>query len=149
MNQEIYIANLMEILEHLNRAKDHLEKSFKRCQTLAPQKQHSDDDLIQFEALTSRFARAADMLIHKVFRAIDGVELAEGGTLIDVLNRAEKRRLIDNLSEIRNIKDLRNDIAHEYLTERLWVLYEEVLDLVPKLLDLIDRATLYTERYRK
>ena len=55
---------------------------------------------------------------------------------------------IDNLSEIREIKDLRNQIAHEYVSDHLWLLHEEVFTLVPKLLELISRVALYAERYR-
>lgn len=145
MKQKDYITNLFEVLVQLNLAKKHLEASFKHC--LAIKNHCSEDDLIQFEALTSRFARTADLLIHKVYRSIDAVELVEGGTLIDVLNRAEKRELIDSLARMRIIKDLRNDIAHEYLTEQLWLLHEEVFKLVPELLDYINRVNIYAKRY--
>ena len=145
MNQKDYVANFLEVLEQLNSAKKHLVASFKRCSKL--NKRCTEENLIQFEALTSRFARTADILIHKVYRSIDAVEFVEGGTLIDILNRAEKRELIDSLSKMRIIKDLRNDIAHEYLAERLWLLHEEVMKHVPELLDYIDRVNHYAEKY--
>lgn len=149
MNQDVYVSNLFDLLDQLNLAKKHLETSLKRCQSIKPKAHQQEDELIQFEALTSRFARTADMLIHKVYRSIDAVELSEGGTMIDILNRAEKRLLINSVSEIRRIKDLRNEIAHEYIIERLWLLHEEVFKQVPALLDLIDRANNYAKKYRK
>ena len=46
------------------------------------------------ENLTSRYSRTIDLIVNKVFRSIDYVELEDSGTLIDVVNRAEKRELI-------------------------------------------------------
>ncbi|MBA3236871.1 MAG: hypothetical protein H0T62_00785 [Parachlamydiaceae bacterium] len=88
------------------------------------------------------------MLIHKVYRSIDAVEFVEGGTLIDVMNRADKRKLIDSIQEMRILKDLRNDIAHEYISERIQFLHQEIFERAPKLLELVDRAVDYCRRYR-
>lgn len=147
MNKNDHVTNLFEGLKQLTLAKKHLESSFKTCQQIHREKRHTEDELIQFEALTSRFARASDMLLQKVYRSIDAVELTEGGSLLDALHRAEKRLLLDSISDMRMIRDLRNDIAHEYITERLWLLHEQIVDLVPKLLDLIERAERYAEKF--
>lgn len=149
MIQKDHLANLIENLEQLNQARKHLETSLERCSRLTSKETLSETNLIEFEALTSRFARISDMLIHKIYRSIDAVELVEGGTLIDVLNRAAKRNLIDSLTEMRAMKDLRNDIAHEYITERLWILHNEVFTRVPKLLELVHRANEYAKKYIK
>jgi hypothetical protein len=37
-----------------------------------------------------------DVILNKVFRSIDAIELEDGGTLLDVVNRAEKRGIIDS-----------------------------------------------------
>ena len=52
-----------------------------------------------------------------------------------------------NKTDMRLIRDLRNDIAHEYITERLWLVHKEVFEMVPKLLDFIQRAILYAKKY--
>ncbi len=65
------------------------------------------------EALSSRYGRFADILINKLFRALDWYELLESGSLIDVLNRAEKRGIM-TVETGREIKELRNKIVHEY-----------------------------------
>lgn len=140
--------NLTEIIEQLQDAAEHLKISLDRCSVCGVQAT-GEDALIEFEALTSRFARVTDMLIHKVYRAIDTVEFVEGGTLIDVMNRADKRNLIDSVLEMRTLKDLRNDIAHEYIAERLQLLHEEVLQRAPKLLQLVTRAVAYCQRFPK
>lgn len=147
MNNNDQTANLKEILSQLEEAAVHLKTSLERCKSIDSDAKE-ENVLIEFEALSSRFARATDMLIHKVYRSIDAVEFVEGGTLIDVMNRADKRKLIDSIQEMRILKDLRNDIAHEYISERIQLLYQEILERTPKVLQLIARAIDYCQRYR-
>lgn len=148
MNND-YIANLNEVVSQLKQAEKHLKVSYKRCQAIGLQGPHNEEQLIEFEALTGRFARLVDMLIHKYFRAVDTVELVDGGTLIDVINRAEKRGLVVSASEVRLLKGLRNDIAHEYLAEKLTALHQEVYQAVPKLFTMIGNADSYAHKYLK
>lgn len=147
MNKINYLQNLQTIILQIRQAEKHLKSSYQRCQKIGLAGPHTEDHLIEFEALTGRFARLVDMLVHKFFRAIDIVELVDAGTLIDAINRAEKRGLIDSALEIRALKDLRNDIAHEYLAERLSKLHEEVYHVVPKLLATISRSIAYSQKY--
>ena len=49
--------------------------------------------------------------------------------------------------QVRALKDLRNDIAHEYLTEKLTLLQTEVYQSVPKLLSMISHALVYAQKY--
>lgn len=138
--------HLAETIDQLKDAAKHLAISLKRCSEI--ESNETEVALIEFEALTSRFARATDILIHKVYRTIDHIEFIDGGTLIDVMNRAEKRGLIDSIHEMRIFKDLRNDIAHEYIAERIQIVHQEVLQQIPKLLELIERAVSYCQKYR-
>lgn len=147
MSKSNHIQNLGKIVKQLKDAEKHLKISYQRCQKMALKEFSDEDYLIEFEALTGRFARWVDMLIHKFFRAIDTVELVDTGTLIDVINRAEKRGLIDSAMEMRSLKDLRNDIAHEYLTEKLTLLQTEVYQSVPKLLSMISAGITYAQKY--
>jgi uncharacterized protein YutE (UPF0331/DUF86 family) len=85
-----------------------------------------------------------------VFRCIDDVEFETQGTLIDTVNRAHKRNLFGNLDEIKLIKDLRNEIVHEYVESNLPELFEEVLENTPKLIKIIETTIQYVEdRYGK
>lgn len=149
MNKPIYIQNLRATLSQLKQAEKHLLVSYRRCEKWGLSGPHTEDNLIEFEALTGRFARIVDMLIHKLYRAIDTVELVDGGTLIDTINRAEKRGLVKSLVEVRALKDLRNDIAHEYLAEKLTRLHKEVYEAVPKLLEMVRKGIEYSEKYVK
>lgn len=69
------------------------------------------------EALTSRFARLCDLVVQRLLRTVDQVELADEGTILDRLARAEKREIISSAEEWRELRELRNEIAHDYLIE--------------------------------
>lgn len=141
------IKQLATALQDLSSTTQWLELSFKKCQQIGMKKHYSADEMEALEALAGRFARACDFLINKVYRAIDKVELEETGTIIDVLNKADKRGLVSSIEEIREIKGLRNIIAHEYAGPKLESIFESVFKHVPSLLDLIARAQTYCQKY--
>jgi len=105
--------------------------------------EYLEEEFDAFETFTSRFARTVDIILQKVLRSIDRVELEDQGTLLDVLNRAHKRGLIDSVDEIRLIRELRNDIVHEYTSGKLADLFADVMSNVPKLLDVAERIDRY------
>jgi hypothetical protein len=122
MNSSIYAKQLRAAAEELLAAVQHLKFSRDSVAQLASVEQMEDwspEALEKVEALTSRFARVVDLLIHRVLRSIDFYELQEPGTLLDVANRAERRGLVDSVDWLREMKDARNRIAHDYTGERL------------------------------
>ena len=78
---------------------------------------------------------------------IDKVEFEDAGTLIDILNRAHKRNLFQSIEDIRYLRELRNDIAHEYKALLLPPIFESVLEHAPLLFTYIDSVIEYCERY--
>jgi uncharacterized protein YutE (UPF0331/DUF86 family) len=101
----------------------------------------------RLEALTSRFARLTDLIISKLFRSIDAMELETGGSILDVVNRAAKRGIVDSVDKIRTLKDLRNEIAHEYATADLTKIFEKVLRLTTDVLKLSVKTENYCQKY--
>ena len=87
------------------------------------------------------------MILQKAFRGIDRVELESGGTLLDVLARAEKRGLIESLEQFRLLRELRNEIAHEYALADLVELFRSVKEQAPALFEIVDRIRAYCEQY--
>ena len=124
-----------------------LERSHGFCQKIRIKDTYTDEEYDHFETLTSRYARVTDMLISKVFRSLDRVEFLQSGTLIDVVNRAHKRNLIDSVDQLRSLKDLRNDIAHEYAHGNLPELFKEVFAVIPILQDIATKTTDYARQY--
>ncbi len=112
-------ALLLAELGDLKRMAAHLSQSLERCADIdlgACADNLSDE---RVEAFTSRFARTADLLVNKVLRTLDLHELDPPGSLLDVLQRAEKRGIIKSARELRLIKNLRNAIAHDYAGDNI------------------------------
>ena len=108
---------------------------------------YSEDEFDEFENLTSRFARTTDLIISKILRTIDTVELMDPGSVIDSANRAEKRGIIDSVSRLRDLKDLRNEIAHQYEADGLPGIFSAVLQAVPELFKMARRMRLYCDNF--
>lgn len=138
---------LNEQLELARKAAAVLQHSYDRVQKFSPlPAQFSSDLLIDLDALTSRFARLSDILLQKVFRAIDAIELVDDGSLIDRMNRAEKRGVIDSAALWREIRQLRNQIAHEYVLSDQRELFERTIQFAPELLRTMARVDHYAQK---
>lgn len=149
MTQKDYIDKLFEDLTELEDALYWLKRSYQICRDIGTKPKYKEDEFDAFETLTGRFARLSDMLIQKIFRSIDKIEFEKEGTLLDILNRSHKRGLIKSIDEIRQIRELRNDISHEYTPRELKDLFEDTLKYTAVLFEIIDRVDKYIEKYQE
>ena len=140
------IEVLKENLNIVNLSMKRLMYSFENCNKTGIKENYSDDEFIAFEAMTARYARTTDMLINKVLRSLDVVEYIDGGTVIDATYNTEKRGIADS-QDLRKLKDLRNSIAHEYVTENIVRFFALVLEFTPRLKQVIDNLNSYCSRY--
>lgn len=136
-------AILENDLSELEKAAQILRYSYDKCVSVDLMEGLGQDTLESFEALTSRFARLSDMMMQKIFRTIDMIELESSGTVRDRIHRAEKKKLIDSADTFIDIRFLRNEIAHEYKSETIYVIFEKVLFLTPLLLKGVDSTVRY------
>jgi len=149
MTQNDYVLNLKETMLKLEETLRWLKRSFNICKEIGIKEKYTEKEFDSFETLTSRFARTIDILIHKLFRSIDAVEFESEGTMIDVINRAHKRNLFESIDQIRLLKELRNEIAHEYVQDALISLFTRVLDSISDLLIIIENTHKYIQKYLK
>jgi len=147
MTQQKYIDNLKESLDILNDSVKWVKRSFGKCSEIGVKENFSEYEYDEFENLASRFARTSDILIQKIFRSIDLMEFERTGTLIDTINRAHRRGLFDSIDDIREIRDLRNDIVHEYVKEELEKLFLKIFKYTPKLLSIVTNVEKYCSGY--
>jgi hypothetical protein len=138
------IELLQEELLGLQLAAGHLGYSMERCRNLIDQEVLPPEQLERLESLTSRFARLADLLIQRIFRLIDEIELTGGGSILDRIYRAEKRGWA-NATELIKIRELRNLIAHEYATEKMLEIYAAVATMSPALLAAVPKVIAYAD----
>lgn len=133
---------LLQQLQAMHKAANKLEWSYKRCLPLNVQQLDNQGEE-KFETLTARFSRMSDILVQKVFRLVDELDLESPGTVRDRINRAEKKGLIDSARDLILIRELRNAIAHEYEEEELIAIHQEVLRLTPAILTIPARIEYY------
>ncbi len=126
-----------------------LNHSFDEVQKIGLKPKYEVSEFDSYENLCSRFSRMIDFLVRKIFRSIDAVEFENQGTLIDTVNHAHKRGLFENIDSVRQIKDLRNEIAHEYIDDALQDLFEDIVRLTPFLIEMAETTLKYTQQYKK
>lgn len=140
-------ALLAEELGLLKRAEEALRYSYERCVEVGQKDQYTPEELERFESLTSRFSRMSDLLLQRVFRLIDRIDLEDQGTVRDRINRAEKKGLVASAEQFILVRELRNRIAHQYVPEGIQSLFAEVLKDIPVLFETAWRVHKYCERY--
>jgi uncharacterized protein YkvS len=141
------VAVLRQNITTLNSSFNRLQNTYNNCVRIGIKPGYTDEEFDSFEVMTSRYARTTDLLINKTLRSLDIVEFVDGGTIIDVVNRTAKRGIISDVTDLRNLKDLRNAIAHEYETEDIAAFFAAVLQAVPRLFETIKRLNTYCERH--
>jgi uncharacterized protein YutE (UPF0331/DUF86 family) len=146
MSRQIHAAYLAESLAELERALRHLIYSGEACADFTPDEPTPTEEVLaRIEAFTSRFARVVDLMSKRVLRAMDQFEMYEAGTLLDVANRAEKRGVIESVDWLRELKDTRNRISHDYAGDRLPEILVYCREQLPCLLATCKRINEYGE----
>ena len=90
----------------------------------------------------------ANVFMQKFLKLIDKLERDTDGSVIDRLNRAEKRDIVKSAQDMIKIRDLRNSIAHEYIPEALIDIYRDVLKYCPDLIQACNKAIKYSKKYQ-
>lgn len=146
MNKKCSIDLLKDVIAQVEQAVKQLEIAYNHCRNFRSQRHFSEQESMDLEAMTARFSRLVDLFTSKLLRAIDAAELITDGTLIDVMNRAEKRGIIKSSESLRSLKELRNEIAHEYLLQKLELLHDNIFESIPLILDMVDKGCRYAEK---
>ncbi|MBU2507748.1 MAG: nucleotidyltransferase substrate binding protein, partial [Bacteroidetes bacterium] len=69
------------------------------------------------------------------------------GTLLDAVNRAHQRGLIESIDKMREIRDLRNQIVHEYVKADLQNVFIDILEFTPLLISICNNIFEYCKKY--
>ncbi len=136
MNDRQTLKLLMqENIQQLSKASDQLALSLTRCEHIdISSNRLTIDQQEKLEALTSRFARLTDLITQKTLRLIEQIELENIGSLLDRINKAEKKGLIKSAVEFIEIRQLRNSITHDYDIETLNKIFQSCIKYAPTLI---------------
>ncbi|MBC7720981.1 MAG: hypothetical protein H7068_03105, partial [Pedobacter sp.] len=134
MSQELNILKeLHSEFELVKKALSHLQHSYNSCLAIGLQENYTDAELEKWEAFTARYARLSDIITQKVMNTILLVETGSTGSLLDKANFTEKLGWVIKAEDFRQLRFLRNYIAHEYLKQNTNEIFELVLDNYSKL----------------
>ncbi|WP_457622334.1 hypothetical protein [Persephonella sp.] len=144
--QKIFCENLQLLNKNVQWLKRSLQKAKKI--ELESKKDLNESDLETLETLSNRFRRTVDILINKVLRSLDILELEDITRKLDIVIRAEKRGFVDDYNLLIEMKDLRNELVHEYIQENLIEKFKEVLEKTPLLIDIVKKINYYSKKMR-
>ena len=144
---KLHLEVLKENLQKLNLSSEWVRKSYEQAVKINIKKDNTLEELEKLEVLASRYARTADMLVNRMLRSIDTLELEDIGTVIDIMNRAEKRGIVESAELLHKIKDLRNSIVHEYQIDEIAKSFGDIIKYSPILLEVIKNVNKYCSRY--
>ena len=141
--RKLLAAQLDEYLTILEKSMAALDYSYDKCSAIGEKEDYDLEQQESFEALTSRFARTSDILTQKVFKSIFILLQEDMKTIIDMANFLEKLEIVDNADDLLNIREIRNQIAHEYVEPDVKSLFRDVLHYVPQLKNIINNVKAY------
>lgn len=123
--------------------------SFDKCRRIGVKSEYGLEEQESFEALTARFARTSDILTQKVIKSLFMLLQEDVKTIIDTANFLEKLEIIETADHLLNIREVRNQIAHEYILSDTGALYDDVMNYVPVLQDLVQKIGVYYQKISK
>ena len=136
---------LAEDFRRLDSAMLVLQHSLLLCQKIGVKADYSLEELDRFECLTSRFARASDIYTQKAMKGIILILREEANTFIDRANLFEKLE-IARAEDLILIRDLRNEISHEYKMADITEIFEAVIEYSEKLIEIVKRTKVFAEK---
>jgi hypothetical protein len=132
-------ASNLESLLNLNwnllkQALPSFERSLVKCRDIDFSPPISFETEESLDALSSKFSRVSDIYTQKVIKTLLFFLREDAPTFLDRMNLCEKLGIIPSAEELIAIRDLRNIIAHEYLSENLVEIYREIIQLSDNLM---------------
>lgn len=138
---------LEESFRQAEEAAIHLNISFERCKIFIDDEGFTEEQLIELEALTARFARVSDLVVQKIFKTIDKLDVSTPGTVRDRIMQAEKKGLIKDADTLLEIRNVRNTIAHEYESTNMRETFLFVFRHSPLLFEILKNAKQYSNKF--
>lgn len=143
--ESLMIEELKEDFKRLDRAVEMLKYSLQQCRKICKKTDYSLEELDRFESLTSRFARTSDIYTQKVMKGIIMILREEANVFIDRINLFEKLE-ISSSEDLKLIRDLRNEISHEYKVDDITEIFEAVIEYSGRLMKIIEKTKAFIKK---
>ncbi len=145
-NDHIILELLGSEWELLQASVGTLELSIRKCQAIGIKDSYTFEELESFDSLTSKYNRTSDIFTQKVLRTVWIILHEPFAPFIDMMNKCEKMLIIHSADQMIEIRDMRNQISHEYIPEAIRDLVPEVIELTSQLMDNIDDCHHFLEK---
>jgi len=133
---------LLELLQSewqlLHASLETLQLSVEKCRKIGVKVEYSFEEQESFDSLTSKFSRTSDLFTQKVIRTTWLLLHESFVPFIDMMNSCVKMEMLQSTDEMIGIRDMRNQIAHEYIPEALRDLVPEVIEMTQQLVENIN-----------
>lgn len=122
--------------EQLKKALKHLDYSYKKSLNLPMLEKEMDEETLEvWESFSSRFARVVDLYTTKYLKSCILLnDPAFDGSYRDLLDAAEKYKLIQSADFFMKMRELRNIHAHDYREDKLILFLTDLKTYSPDLL---------------
>ena len=110
-----------------------LNRSVEKCMRIGIKSEYTFEEQESFDSLTSKFNRTSDLLTQKIIRTIWMLLHEPFVPFIDMMHLGEKIGVLQSSDQMIGIRDMRNQIAHEYIPEVIRDLDPEVIELTRQL----------------
>jgi uncharacterized protein with HEPN domain len=145
--RKLLLTQFNENLVLLHKSVIALDYSYDKCRAIGEKEKFDLEQQESFEALTARFARTSDILTQKVFKTLFILLQENIKTIIDAANLLEKLAVLESADDLLNVRELRNQIAHEYVESDVKALFFDVLRYVPEIKKIINNVTAYYHKH--
>jgi hypothetical protein len=111
----------------------------------------TDEKMDMIDAFRLRFCDLQDSLGNKVFRSVLTLEEENVGSGLDVLNKMEKRGIIDSFDSFKVIRNIRNCFSHDYpdSDEAKIELLNSAFEITPVLIRVLNNVIAYVNTHFK
>lgn len=142
-NEGKYKAYLHENLDLLNRSAMTLQESLERCREIGLKENYSSLESDAFDALTSKFSRTSDILTQRILKLLPLLYREDLPAFLDRVYFAEKIEALESAERMKRIRELRNEITHEYVISNLNEIYRSTMEMCIPLLDEVKKIDLF------
>ena len=148
INKQKTTNNINQELENLELAIVGLQRSMDKCQPLLLKDDWSFSESESVDSFVVKFSRISDIFTQKILTSIVILSLEDFDGFIDKVNICEKLNVIISAEDINNIRALRNKANHEYNSDMLIEIFQNVMQYAPKLLENIEQTKQYIKKYQ-
>ena len=140
------LAELQKDIAELEIAVKGLKMSFEKCSNIGIKINYNFEEQESFDSLSSKFARTSDIHAQRILKTILLLLRENPKSFIDRANLAEKLDIISSADDLIVVRDLRNEIVHEYISSELSRIYTEVLNHYSNLIEAINTTKKFIEQ---